>query len=204
MFSFNLSKQSAFLAFAMSLAVMACQKDKETKPQVSEVGFKDVKVRRFHACGMAPAMTNQVQGVAENQTVITTKCCTMKGDHALEVLFNLALPEAVEPKEVSIQITDVQSAYRADETGIYAKKEILQADETGLYKFSRTGFGCAGFRDLAENKRSKPYNVVLTVLDNLGKTKTYRFVWQIQLLQGDFVVDANGNVSSELKPCAFQ
>jgi hypothetical protein len=201
MFSFNLSKQSAFLAFAMALAVMACQKDKETKPQVSDVGFKDVKVRRFHACDMPQA--NQVQGAAENQTVITTKCCTMKGDHELEILFHLEFPEAVESKEVSIQITDVQSAYRADETGIYAKKEILQADADGLYKFARTGFGCASFRDLAGNRRIKPYAVALTVLDNLGKTKTYNFIWQIQLLQGDFVVDANGNASSELKTCTF-
>jgi hypothetical protein len=203
MFSFNPSKRSAFLAFAISLAVMACQKDKEVKPQVREVGFKDVKVKRFHACGMAPAMTNQVQGATENQTVITTKCCTMKGNHELEILFHLELPEAVEPKEVSIQITDVQSAYRADETGIYAKKEILQADETGLYKFSRTGFGCASFRDLAGNRRSKPYAVALTVLDNLGKTKTYNFIWQIQLIDDDFKPDSNGNVSIELKPCAF-
>jgi hypothetical protein len=198
MFSFNLSKQSAFLAFAMSLAVMACQKDKETKPQVSEVMFKNVQVHRFHHCGM-PAIMGTAQDVAvdiENTKVTIQKCCNMEGLHDVWISFELLLKTDEKITFVDASITDLQASFRA---GVYAEKEPLYA-ENGVYMFKRS-FDCALFNELAGSSvQGKLYQVKLRVIDEKNNMNTYNFVWNFALKPNQMVA-VDGEPTNIPKPC---
>lgn len=198
MFSFNPSKRSAFLAFAISFSVISCQKDKEVKPQVSEVMFKNVQVHRFHYCGM-PASMGTAQDVAvdmENTKVTIEKCCNMKGVHDVWISFELLVPTDEKITFVDASITDLQASFRA---GVYAEKEPLNA-ENGVYTFKRS-FNCAPFNELAGGSvQGKLYQVNLRVIDEKNNMNTYNFVWHFALKFNQMVA-VDGEPTNTPKSC---